>query len=79
MHSLEERLAQKLDHRKKTNSFRQLEYQSESIDFYSNDYLGLAKESKIHQGITKLCTSHTPLGSTGSRLISGDSLQYQFL
>ncbi len=77
MPSLEERLAQKLDHRKKTNSFRQLQCQSESIDFCSNDYLGLAKESKILQGITNSCTSHTPFGSTGSRLISGNSSQYQ--
>lgn len=77
MASLEERLAEKVDERKNNNSFRQLPGQSAGVDFCSNDYLGLAKSPEIHQNISQLCISEYPLGSTGSRLISGDSSQYQ--
>jgi len=78
MPSLEERLTQKLGHRKKTNSFRQLHHLSEGIDFCSNDYLGLAKEPIVHEEISNSCkTSDIRLGATGSRLISGDSFIYQ--
>ena len=79
MPSLEERLAQKVDQRKNNNAFRQLHGKSKGIDFCSNDYLGLAKAPEIHEKITKLYVSGDPLGSTGSRLISGDSSEYQSL
>ena len=79
MHSLEERLAQKVDRRKNNNAFRQLHGKSKGIDFCSNDYLGLAKAPEIHEKITQLYVSGYPLGSTGSRLISGDSSEYQSL
>lgn len=36
------------------------------VDFYSNDYLGLAKANSFEQ--------NTPLGSSGSRLISGNHI-----
>lgn len=64
-------LLKKLNSRKKQNAFRQLRLDNGKIDFCSNDYLGLT---------AKLC--HTSkvwhsfaVGSTGSRLLSGnDSL-----
>ena len=77
MPSLEERLAEKIDQRKINNALRQLHGQSVGIDFCSNDYLGLAKSPEIHQEILKLSDPVKTLGSTGSRLISGDSSQYQ--
>ena len=79
MNSLEERLLEKLDERKNSNAFRKLYGQSLIIDFCSNDYLGLAKSPEVHQKISQLCISEFPLGSTGSRLISGDSSEYQYL
>jgi 8-amino-7-oxononanoate synthase len=57
-------LADKLDERKKSNSFRSLIDADHLIDLYSNDYLGIAK--------WKSDSSHKQ-GSTGSRLISGNS------
>ncbi|MEM9930806.1 MAG: aminotransferase class I/II-fold pyridoxal phosphate-dependent enzyme [Bacteroidota bacterium] len=50
---------------------RQLGGSVEGIDFWSNDYLGLARiateEQQFAQGISR------PSGATGSRLISGDA------
>lgn len=59
-----ERILKKLSERVEQNSLRSLSTFSEGIDFYSNDYLGYAKirfESNYLEG------------STGSRLISGNS------
>jgi 8-amino-7-oxononanoate synthase len=53
-----------LQNRKESNAFRELTDSANLIDFYSNDYLGLAQwESKLHG-------AH---GSTGSRLVSGNT------
>lgn len=56
-------LLAKLQDRKQNNSFRTLDDQHHLVDFYSNDYLGLAKWENDQKG---------ELGSTGSRLISGN-------
>ncbi len=53
----------KLEERIKSDSFRDLMRLNGKIDFFSNDYLGLAKIE------TKSTLTH---GSTGSRLISGN-------
>lgn len=57
-------ILQKLNKRKEEYAFRELMTQDNKIDFFSNDYLGV---SKIPFESIK---SH---GSTGSRLISGNS------
>lgn len=49
------------------------------IDFSSNDYLGLAQCSRQQERVeaayqTASASSLTPLGATGSRLLSGDSV-----
>ncbi|MFY7668258.1 MAG: aminotransferase class I/II-fold pyridoxal phosphate-dependent enzyme [Crocinitomicaceae bacterium] len=62
---MNEVLRSKLEARKQENSFRQLTLLKGEIDFFSNDYLGLSKES-IPESV-----SHA--GSTGSRLLSGNS------
>ena len=62
--NLSERLQKKLDERKEDDSFRSLHVWEEGIDFFSNDYLGIAKLD---------FASNLPEGATGSRLISGDS------
>lgn len=59
-----ESLIRKLNERKESNSFRSLSIGSEGIDFYSNDYLGLARLKS---------TSDLTEGATGSRLISGNT------
>lgn len=54
----------RLEDRKKINAFRTLTDATGLIDFFSNDYLGLS---------TYRLEAQYPLGSTGSRLISGNS------
>lgn len=68
-----------LEIRENEGLLRGLSQLEEGIDFYSNDYLGLAGSQEIEKKITSfsntlkrklnICTS---LGSTGSRLISGN-------
>jgi 8-amino-7-oxononanoate synthase len=43
------------------------------IDFASNDYLGYSRHPQIHARLLDYLKSHLTMGSTGSRLISGDS------
>lgn len=54
-------------------------YYPESVDFFSNDYLGFARDKLLHRKIIQYCTSHPELmnGATGSRLISGNSAYIQ--
>jgi len=68
MQSNNKHIQEKLTQRKAENAFRELKTNTTLIDFCSNDYLGLAKESDIHNFHEKLAT----YGATGSRLISGN-------
>lgn len=63
MNRVPKSLLAKLQDRKQNNSFRTLDDQHNLVDFYSNDYLGLAQWENARKG------QH---GSTGSRLISGN-------
>ncbi|MCB9223592.1 MAG: 8-amino-7-oxononanoate synthase [Crocinitomicaceae bacterium] len=63
MKELPSKIKQKLDERKHANAFRVLMDADHLTDFFSNDYLGIAKWSS---------ESHFNMGSTGSRLISGN-------
>lgn len=68
MSSLKKHLQDKLSEREKENAFRKLVLPNKSlIDFYSNDYLGLARENSFSPN-EKLAW-----GSTGSRLLGGNS------
>ncbi len=77
--SLDEFLLKKLEERKEENSYRILRHDDSRIDFVSNDYLGLARSEELFTAI------HTTLesrglhknGSTGSRLLSGNSEYYE--
>lgn len=54
------------------NNFRSLSvFDANNADFFSNDYLGIARE------LQKIQISHHHAGSTGSRLISGNSAYYE--
>lgn len=66
---------EKLEKRQEEGTLRVLKQKSEGIDFFSNDYLGLAR-NKDFQNILLQNVSKNPQllsGSTGSRLISGNS------
>lgn len=57
-------ITEKLNQRKSDHAFRELMIQGNKVDFFSNDYLGVAKLPFEGQ---------MSYGSTGSRLISGNS------
>ena len=85
MHELEF-LKNKLIIRKENNSFRELKLFNHTctnkniIDFSSNDYLGLARSDLLKNSADKICNEFNARnnGSTGSRLISGNSPLHQF-
>lgn len=64
----DQHIQQQLNNRKQENAFRELKTNQQLVDFCSNDYLGFAKESAIHQ----LSHHFENYGATGSRLISGN-------
>ena len=64
---MDEKLKKRIEQRKKEGSLRQLTQNEGYIDFFSNDYLGLAKQ--------KLNDRNTQQGASGSRLLSGNSSQ----
>lgn len=69
------RCVAELTNRQEQGNLRQLKDRKEGIDFYSNDYLGLARNAEFLQQIQQAVTVDTTLlsGATGSRLISGNS------
>jgi 8-amino-7-oxononanoate synthase len=69
------KLLEKLDERKKAGNLRSLSVQKGLIDFFSNDYLGLAKSKTLAEAIALEHENITGNinGSTGSRLLSGNS------
>ena len=66
---IEDKIRGKLANRKQTNSLRVLRTESNLIDFCSNDYLGFAKNISVK--------AFKDQGATGSRLISGNSTQFE--
>lgn len=67
-----------LEERKKQHLLRSLPLLSEGIDFYSNDYLGLAGSDKLGNVINnKLSNAPKQNGATGSRLLSGNSAYFE--
>ena len=66
-------LREALREREKAGLLRSLETAPGGVDFCSNDYLGLARDGRLRQGIAALAAdSAVPQGATGSRLISGN-------
>src|ERR1700743_1901008 len=74
--SLLEQLELILERRKRRDLLRSLVVASpSSIDFSSNDFLGLARSKILQKTYLKELSSfpNSPLGSTGSRLLDGNS------
>lgn len=69
---VEESLNQKLQKREHAGNLRSLKVNTDLIDFTSNDYLGLARSAQLQQNIHK-ASEGLKIGSTGSRLLSGNS------
>ena len=79
MNSSEKYLKEALDKRKETNSFRTLKVKNESIDFSSNDYLGLSRSAFIRQQVELDYRNYQfhKSGATGSRLLNGNSALFE--
>ncbi|WP_442587753.1 aminotransferase class I/II-fold pyridoxal phosphate-dependent enzyme [Pedobacter sp. AW31-3R] len=68
-------MEKKLQFRKDDFACRKLQVVSNLIDFSSNDYLGLSRSETLHQQIKESTSKKgkAKLGSTGSRLITGNT------
>src|SRR5688572_18040423 len=66
-------LVQAIEERKRKGLFRSLKRNYPSVDFSSNDYLGFSKEGLIEKKLEALKLNSRNSGSTGSRLISGNT------
>jgi len=76
-------LEEKLKRRHAFGNLRRLQVPGNLIDFASNDYLGLARSQKLRDAFLYEWEKHSELlnglGSTGSRLLTGNSLYAQNL
>ena len=61
-----------LFNREQADSLRRLPTALDLIDFYSNDYLGMAQNQAVKAAIQSALDKEGTLGATGSRLISGN-------
>ena len=74
MQPIEKYIAQRLQERVSENNFRSLKIVRNKIDFTSNDYLGIARDAKFQAHVQhEFSKANVLLGSTGSRLLSGNS------
>ena len=76
MHSADKTLENLINKRKEDGNFRVLTTSHNSIDFCSNDYLGFSKSFDLKDRVFKFSRnldSIAYIGSTGSRLISGNT------
>lgn len=72
-------LKQKLDTLEKNGLLRNLSIHAHTIDFSSNDYLGLGRSVLFGQAFSKELNTERAAGSTGSRLLTGNTLEIEAL
>ncbi len=76
-------LENKLIKRKTSGNLRTLKVTQNLIDFASNDYLGLSRSEKLAENVFQEWSEYekhsTGMGSTGSRLLTGNTLYAQEL
>lgn len=69
-------MARELDLLREQSQFRTLEIPS-GVNLCSNDYLGLAANSHLKRALIEAVSRVTAVGSTGSRLLSGNSREWE--
>lgn len=74
MSPLELQLQKKLADRKEAGNLRTLKTPTARADFFSNDYLGLATNGVMAEALAARYNKTLATGSTGSRLLSGNSV-----
>jgi 8-amino-7-oxononanoate synthase len=75
-------LNQRLTKQKSAGNYRTLRAATHLVDFCSNDYLGLARSEELHKDIYHALNASSASqrnGSTGSRLLSGNSTEAEQL
>jgi 8-amino-7-oxononanoate synthase len=75
MNAAEAYINQKLAERKAEGNFRSLKSFDAFIDFTSNDYLGISRNTEFQKAVNEEISSQNfkLIGATGSRLLSGNS------
>jgi len=74
MNRVDQYLAHKLEQRKLEGNLRKLTTHKEAVDLFSNDYLGIATSGLLNSTHDRGITGNSQYsGSTGSRLLSGNS------
>jgi len=79
MNRVEQYLAGKLQERVQAGNLRKLNIQAAPIDLFSNDYLGLVTTGTLADLMKPAQNGLHTTGSTGSRLLSGNSEQAEIL
>ncbi len=79
MNRVEQYLASKLQERVQAGNLRQLTTQTAPVDLFSNDYLGLVTSGTLAELMQSSKSGFHTTGSTGSRLLSGNSEQAEIL
>jgi 8-amino-7-oxononanoate synthase len=74
--AITERMAQELDTLRAQSQFRTLDA-SAGINLNSNDYLGLASDPRLKQALLDAVAQAAAVGSTGSRLLSGNAREWE--
>ena len=77
-HAIERRMNEELCLLREQSQFRSLDVPA-GIDLSSNDYLGLAADSRLKSAVAEAVTHATKVGATGSRLLSGNSREWEDL
>ena len=77
-HSTIHRLESELGALRQASQLRNLTV-PQGIDFNSNDYLGLSEDSRLRAAVTEALVSGAPMGSGGSRLLSGHAHEWEEL
>jgi 8-amino-7-oxononanoate synthase len=78
MNPVDQHLTDKLEERRQAGNLRRLNANRAAIDLYSNDYLGLAATGAL-AALMRTTQDEYSTGSTGSRLLSGNSAQAEAL
>jgi len=78
MNRVEQYLNDKLKEREQAGNLRSLKIQRAAVDFFSNDYLGLVTTGALQQ-MMQASTDEGTTGSTGSRLLSGNTKATEIL
>lgn len=74
----QERITKELDSLREQSQHRALEIPA-GINLCSNDYLGLATDPRLKQAVMEAVARSNAVGSTGSRLLSGNSREWEEL